>query len=159
MLDEPDNYVPLREIQPWLMTLVDVCEETSSKAIICSHHPEVIDYLGPTQGRILQRNAAGAMTALKVNLPSVGPALKLSELLARGWVVEVGCPRLSCFVSTRLSGVRLRPFPARLQHRDGCVKCHRCDFSGQLPIVFKPICPEGTCEVLATRYAGGLGAT
>ena len=46
MIDEPVNYVALREIQPWLMTLSDACGDAFPQAVLCSHHPEVIDYLG-----------------------------------------------------------------------------------------------------------------
>lgn len=84
-IDEPDNYVSLREILPWLMAVVEMCEDTPSQAIICSHHPEAIDYLGHTQGQILERNASGASSARGVDPGSAGSTLRLSELLARGW--------------------------------------------------------------------------
>jgi len=83
-LDEPDNYVALPEIQPWLMALVELCEETPSQAVLCSHHPELIDYLGPNTGQVLRRNASGAATAQPVGKLTTG-GLKLSELVARGW--------------------------------------------------------------------------
>ncbi|HSK77562.1 MAG TPA: AAA family ATPase, partial [Thermoanaerobaculia bacterium] len=44
--DEPDNFVSLPEIQPWLQTLRDTVEEHGGQALIISHHPEVMDYLG-----------------------------------------------------------------------------------------------------------------
>ena len=87
--DEPDNYVALREIQPWLMGLVNPCGESQHQAVLCSHHPELIDYLGGDRGILLRRELSGATTAdrlagvLEYN-PSEG-GLKLSELLARGW--------------------------------------------------------------------------
>ncbi len=84
-LDEPDNYVALPEIQPWLVGLLELCEETPSQAVICSHHPEMIDYLGPTYGLILERNASGATTARPVGRQASQSGLKLSELVARGW--------------------------------------------------------------------------
>ena len=83
-LDDPDNYVALPEIQPWLMALAEVCEETPSQAVLCSHHPELIDYLGPSSGQVLRRNASGATTAQPVGKLTPG-GLKLSELVARGW--------------------------------------------------------------------------
>ena len=84
-LDEPDNFVALPEIQPWLMALVEMCEETPAQAIICSHHPELIDYLGSDDGLLLRRDASAvSVTRLKLpDLPNCG--LKLSELVARGW--------------------------------------------------------------------------
>jgi predicted ATPase len=80
--DEPDNFVSLPEIQPWLQTLRDALEEKGGQALIISHHPEVIDYLaldsiwrferpsGPVIARSLEVNGA--------------PDLKLSEIIARG---------------------------------------------------------------------------
>jgi hypothetical protein len=44
MMDEPENYVALAEIQPWLMELSDVCGVTIPKFNI-SQHPEIIDFL------------------------------------------------------------------------------------------------------------------
>ncbi|MCY4368431.1 MAG: AAA family ATPase [bacterium] len=84
-LDEPENYVALPEIQPWLMALVKLCQETPSQAVICSHHPELIDYLGPEHGQILQRNESGATTPQRLSPGSSGHTHRLSELVARGW--------------------------------------------------------------------------
>ena len=67
------------------MALLEFCEETPSQAIICSHHPEMIDYLGPNYGLILRRNASGATTARPVGHSTLSGNLKLSELVARGW--------------------------------------------------------------------------
>ncbi len=46
-IDEPDNFVMLREIQPWLMELQEQAEEHGSQVLIISHHPELINYLVP----------------------------------------------------------------------------------------------------------------
>ena len=64
-LDEPDNYVALPEIQPWLMALADACGEVVSQVVVCSHHPELIDYLGGDSGLLLQREKSGVVTARK----------------------------------------------------------------------------------------------
>ena len=84
-LDEPDNYVALREIQPWLMSLQDVCGEAVAQAVITSHHPELIDYLGCENGVLLQQEASGAVTTRRPQVGSDTEGLKLSELIARGW--------------------------------------------------------------------------
>jgi len=55
-LDEPDNYVALAEIQPWLIALSDRCGKRPRQAVLCSHHPELIDYLG---GEAEHRNVVG----------------------------------------------------------------------------------------------------
>lgn len=80
--DEPDNFVSLPEIQPWLQRLRDALEEHGGQALIISHHPEVMDYLaldaiwrferpsGPVVARPYEANGAAD--------------LKLSEIIARG---------------------------------------------------------------------------
>ncbi|MDE0131956.1 MAG: AAA family ATPase [bacterium] len=84
-IDEPDNYVALAEIQPWLMELVDLCMETPSQAVICSHHPELIDYLGPESGVILSRETSSITTVRPLVSAISTNNLKLSEVISRGW--------------------------------------------------------------------------
>ena len=84
-LDEPDNYVALPEIQPWLVELSDACGDTIPQAVLCSHHPELIDYLGGDRGLLLSRESDGVTTARPVQANGSEPGLKLSELVARGW--------------------------------------------------------------------------
>ena len=84
-LDEPDNYVALPEIQPWLLELADACGERVPQAVICSHHPELIDYLGGENGLLLQRERSGVVTTHKPEAREMEGGLKLSELIARGW--------------------------------------------------------------------------
>lgn len=84
-LDEPENYVALAEIQPWLMTLKDACGDGVPQAVICSHHPELIDYLGAERGVVLARETSGAIVARSLGPPDPTDPLKLSETVARGW--------------------------------------------------------------------------
>ncbi len=86
VLDEPDNYVALSEIQPWLIQLADACREGRFQAILSSHHPELIDYLGADHGLLLRREPGGPVTVRPVReaLEASGN-LRLSELVARGW--------------------------------------------------------------------------
>ena len=84
-LDEPDNYVALAEIQPWLIELADACGSEVPQAVLCSHHPELIDYLGVDRGVLMQRETTGATTARPVSDLSDQRGLKLSESIARGW--------------------------------------------------------------------------
>ena len=86
LLDEPDNYVGLPEIQPWLTALSDACGDTVPQAVLCSHHPEAIDYLGSHSGIFLRRESSGVATAhYGPRTEAAKPGLKLSELIARGW--------------------------------------------------------------------------
>lgn len=83
-LDEPDNYLALAEIQPWLMELMDACGD-GFQAVLCSHHPELIDYLGPEGGCMLQREQSGVTVVRPVSEMACAEGLKLSEVGARGW--------------------------------------------------------------------------
>ena len=86
-LDEPENYLALSEIEPWLAELSDRCGDAIPQAVICSHHPELIDYLGLSSGISLSREPSGITTATRVAdmaLTTEG-GLKLSEIVARGW--------------------------------------------------------------------------
>ncbi len=84
-LDEPDNYVALCEIQPWLMELADVCGDTVPQAVLCSHHPELIDYLGADRGVELRRESSGVTAVRRLKETAVESGIKLSEMVARGW--------------------------------------------------------------------------
>ncbi len=84
-LDEPDNYVALAEIQPWLIELADACGEQVPQAVLCSHHPELIDYLASDRGIILRRESSAATTVRPSREMAVEGGLKLSEVIARGW--------------------------------------------------------------------------
>jgi len=50
IFDEPDNFLSLREIQPWLMTFADTIEESGGRVLIISHHPEIINQWAPKSG-------------------------------------------------------------------------------------------------------------
>ena len=83
-IDEPENYLALPEIQPWLMELNDACGEGFPQAMLISHHPELIDYLGPECGKWIERDPLGPARVKK--LPEqIDKGLKLSEQIARGW--------------------------------------------------------------------------
>jgi predicted ATPase len=85
LLDEPDNYLSLPEIQPWLMELSDRCGTGGLQAILTSHHPEVIDYLGAREGVILEREVSGVTQVKRLSALANEQDLKLSEIIARGW--------------------------------------------------------------------------
>lgn len=83
-IDEPENYVSLPEIQPWLMELNDACGEGFPQAVLISHHPELIDYLGPECGKWIERDPLEPARVKR--LPEkIDKGLKLSEQIARGW--------------------------------------------------------------------------
>jgi hypothetical protein len=80
--DEPDNFVSLPEIQPWLQFLRDSLDTRGGQAMIVSHHPEVIDYLALDSLWRFER-PSGPVIARPYEADVLSP-LKLSELVARG---------------------------------------------------------------------------
>jgi predicted ATPase len=87
IFDEPDNFISLREIQPWLTALEDAVEQRGAQVLIVSHHPEVIDFWAPENRVLFVRDATGAARIEPIPAQPDSP-LTLSELIARGWERE-----------------------------------------------------------------------
>lgn len=88
LFDEPDNYVALKEIQPWLEKTLDrVGDESNSQVIIISHHPELLNRLGFEGGLLLDRPSGRHTRAQPFTDPSK-TGLSPAELVARGWENE-----------------------------------------------------------------------
>jgi predicted ATPase len=84
VIDEPESFIGLREIQPWLMTASELVTDSHAQLILISHHPELIDQWAPRHGMRFARDGAGPV---KIK-PWVGdPEISLSAagLVARGW--------------------------------------------------------------------------
>jgi predicted ATPase len=82
-LDEADNYVALREIQPWLAELAErALKSDGPQVILVSHHPEVLNFLAPERGFRMFREGNGP-TRIERFHPQVG--LSPDETIARGW--------------------------------------------------------------------------
>ena len=82
-VDEPDNYISLREVQPWVVALSEALGDTLEQAVIISHHPVTIDYLGG-KAKWFFRDDDGLARVKYEPPPSAGPA-SYSEVVARGW--------------------------------------------------------------------------
>jgi ATPase subunit of ABC transporter with duplicated ATPase domains len=82
LLDEPENYVSLHEIQPWLVALDDELGD-SGQLLLISHHPEVIDYLAAEKPLLFVRDGTGPA---RVSDPGFRreDGLRASEQIARG---------------------------------------------------------------------------
>jgi predicted ATPase len=79
-IDEPENYVALPELQPWLFALRDRLDATTGQVIVVSHSPEIINYLASENGRVFERpNGGPARVRRWVNMPGLSP----SETFAR----------------------------------------------------------------------------
>ncbi|HOZ48462.1 MAG TPA: AAA family ATPase [Candidatus Hydrogenedentes bacterium] len=81
-VDEPDNFVSLREIRPWLDCLEGLCEEDNRQAVIISHHPEIVNAMA--RGDDLWFSRPGGAHVQVKPLP-VTPGLTPAETVARGW--------------------------------------------------------------------------
>jgi len=83
-IDEPENYIMLAEIQPWLMELEDQAAQHGSQAIIISHHPELINYFVPRDAVRLSRPDGCSVTVAPFRTGGKD-ALPPAEIVARGW--------------------------------------------------------------------------
>jgi predicted ATPase len=84
VLDEPDNFVSLREIQPWLMAADDAVLDSGGQLLIISHHPEIINQWATSGGVRFVRDGIGPVRVEDFHSePSYG--LAPAELVARGW--------------------------------------------------------------------------
>jgi hypothetical protein len=87
ILDEPDNFVSLREIQPWLTAVTDLVEEGHGQALLISHHPEAINQWAPKSGVQFVRDGIGPVR-VKEFRGDPENCLPPAELVARGWERE-----------------------------------------------------------------------
>jgi len=87
LIDEPENYISLRELQPWLKLLQERIEDFGGQAILISHHPEFINELAPQDAIQFRRNNGGPVMIRPFD---VGPyqGLTPAEIVARGWENE-----------------------------------------------------------------------
>ena len=80
-LDEPDNYVTLPELQPWLAELEDGAGDTLPQAVLISHHPEAIDFLADSTVWLAREPESHT----RIVEPKNDTGLRMSEVYARGW--------------------------------------------------------------------------
>jgi predicted ATPase len=83
-IDEPDNYVGLQELKPWLFALREVLGK-ERQAIIISHNPEILDD-SIDFGRYFLRDNHKSPT--RAGVPKLPEGLSFSEAIARGWVAN-----------------------------------------------------------------------
>jgi predicted ATPase len=86
--DEPDNFIALKEIQPWLEKLLDkVDEEPNAQVLIISHHPELLNRMAFEGGIVLDR-PGGRHTRAQPFSDPLQTGLSPAELVGRGWENE-----------------------------------------------------------------------
>jgi len=84
IIDEPDNFISLREIQPWLMAVADTVESGQGQILLISHHPETINQWAPSHGVQFVREGTGPVRSAEFR-GDPDAALSPSEVIARGW--------------------------------------------------------------------------
>jgi hypothetical protein len=83
VFDEIDNYVALRELQPWLSEVIDTAlDDDGPQVWFISHHPELLDQLAKDHGVRFFRDGGGP-TRIEPFRGAAG--LTASEVIARGW--------------------------------------------------------------------------
>lgn len=87
ILDEPDNFISLREIQPWLLAAEEAVEDSKGQLILISHHPEILNQWAQEDGLRFFREQNGHVRIEKFKSDFDG-LLQPSELIARGWENE-----------------------------------------------------------------------
>jgi hypothetical protein len=83
-IDEPDNFVALREIQPWLISLRDRVEDIGGQCLLISHHPECMNYLASRHGLLFYRDASGPIRTRDFQWEE-NDVISPAESVARGW--------------------------------------------------------------------------
>jgi len=84
-LDEPDNFVSIREIQPFFNALES---NDHVQATLISHHPTFIDLMAVENGIVFRRGANVPVRVDSFQAPQ-GLSLTASELIARGHLDEL----------------------------------------------------------------------
>jgi ATPase subunit of ABC transporter with duplicated ATPase domains len=87
IIDEPDNFISLREIQPWLMSMEEMADDHDGQVILISHHPEILNQWAGPYGVQFIRDGAGPVRVEKFKGDPESP-LSAAELVARGWDLE-----------------------------------------------------------------------
>jgi AAA15 family ATPase/GTPase len=83
-IDEPENFLALPEIQPWLNAMRDQCSERSLQAILISHHPSLINFLAASSGYWFSRKDNHTRIE-RITRQDEGE-LSIAHLIELGWI-------------------------------------------------------------------------
>jgi len=83
VVDEPDNFVGLPELQPWVLAMKELLDE-EHQAVLISHHPEILASVGGEFGSYLWRDNHTSPT--RIGPLRVPEGISAGEAVARGWV-------------------------------------------------------------------------
>lgn len=82
MFDEPDNFVGLPELQPWVLSMRELLDE-KHQLVLISHHPEILSNSGEANGQYLWRDNHTSPT--RIGPLKVPEGMTAGEAIARGW--------------------------------------------------------------------------
>ncbi|NES66683.1 MAG: ATP-binding protein [Okeania sp. SIO2D1] len=86
-IDEPENFLALPEIQPWLMKLFDYCQSNQKQALLISHHPSLINYLASNSGYWFERQDNQPVRVQKIVEENEG-GLSIAKLIELRWIYD-----------------------------------------------------------------------
>lgn len=85
-IDEPENFLALPEIQPWLNKLYDECDDRGLQLSLISLHPKIINFLASDSGYWFSRE--NNLTRIQKISSENESSLSIAELVERGWIYE-----------------------------------------------------------------------
>ncbi|MEY3759572.1 MAG: hypothetical protein RIR39_1063, partial [Pseudomonadota bacterium] len=83
-IDEPENFLALPEIQPWLNELREQCKERNIQALLISHHPSLINFLATYSGYWFSRQ--DNHTRIEKITKQDDDGLPIAQLIEMGWL-------------------------------------------------------------------------
>ncbi|NSW58453.1 MAG: AAA family ATPase [Armatimonadetes bacterium] len=86
-VDEPENFVALSELQPWIHEMEDCVDGERVQLLLASHHPEFINHYAHTSAVLLYR-VRGGPTRVRAFDGANPDGLAPAEIVARGWEDE-----------------------------------------------------------------------
>ncbi len=86
-IDEPENFLALPEIQPWLMKLFDYCQSNQKQALLISHHPSLINYLASNSGYWFERQENQPVRVQKI-VEEDEEGLSIAKLIELRWIYD-----------------------------------------------------------------------
>lgn len=84
IIDEPDNFIALSELQPWLLRILDDRPDCG-QIIVVSHNAEIVNTMGERRVALFERSDHMARTTVRTLDPDAS-GLGLSERITRGWL-------------------------------------------------------------------------
>lgn len=82
LIDEPDNFVGLSELQPWVLSMRELLDD-EHQLVLISHHPDVLADSGAANGRYVWRDNHASPT--RIGPLRVPEGMRPGDAIARGW--------------------------------------------------------------------------